>query len=246
MFSCRQLSVISISSRLGGKFASTSSLSSFWANHGSRSWIGEMLTDSVSCGSHALASCSAWRDHAFRQIGDHADFLGDRNEDVGLTMPNAASSSARASRSRPARRFRDRSAVRNRARTRRAECPGECRFRARCAEAQFALHLRFEPEVAVPALLLGVVHGDVGHVHQRLARRARRSPSSLAPSVRAMPSETVVSMTQCQSADDRLGRRPRSRRGEPVDLLGPCASSKRNHAGEFVAADAGQHRADRA
>ena len=87
MFSCRQLSVISISRRLGGKLASTSSLSIFCANHGSRNWTGEMLTDSVSLGFQPRASLQRLADQAFGKLRDQADFFGDRDEDFGADHP---------------------------------------------------------------------------------------------------------------------------------------------------------------
>ena len=161
-FSCRQDSVISISSRLGGKFASTSIFSRRWANHGSRSWTGEMLTERVSSGDQRLD------DKAFGQFGDGADVFGDGDEDFRADraergrMPAGQHFKAGQAASGEV----DLLFVERHEFARRDAVP-DAGFQL-AAKTQFALHRYLEPAVAVPAMLLGMVHGDIGHVHHGL------------------------------------------------------------------------------
>jgi hypothetical protein len=172
MFSRRQLSVISTSSRLGGKPLSCSSLSSFCANHGSRSWTGGNVDRQRQLGIPLAGVLQGLADERFGERADGVDLLGDRDEDLGADEAEL--------RGIPPREHLEPDelarleidlllVVGNELAGRNAPADAGLELGA---EAQFALHLRFEPVVAAAAALLGLVHGDVGAVDQRFAAQA--------------------------------------------------------------------------
>ncbi len=226
--------MISISRRRAGKLASTSCLISFCANHESRSCTGEMLTDSVSLGSHAMASRKAW---AIRlcdswSITPISSAIGMKT--CGPTTPKTGDfhrASISKPVSSPAADIDLLLVIRHEFTERDAAPDAGFQF---APHAQFVLHRRLVPEVAVPALALGVIHGDVGGIEQvgdvvavEVGRRAR---------VAARDADRNRNPVDRPVAARRRGHGRDQPRGQFLDALGLCGV-ERHQADEFVAAD---------